>query len=37
MIVLVVRRRRRVAASEQAVNLTPAEETRLSALLREDG
>ena len=35
MIVVVVRRRRRAAAFEQVANLTPAEESRLSDLLRE--
>jgi cytochrome c-type biogenesis protein CcmH len=36
-IILVVRRRRRIAAPEQTANLTPAEEARLFDLLREDG
>jgi cytochrome c-type biogenesis protein CcmH len=35
MIVIVVRRRRSAAAAEETANLTPAEESRLSDLLRE--
>jgi cytochrome c-type biogenesis protein CcmH len=37
MIVIVVRRRRSAAAAEETANLTPAEESRLSDLLRERG
>jgi cytochrome c-type biogenesis protein CcmH len=36
-IVVVLRRRRRAPAAEEAANLTPAEEARLSELLRSQG